>query len=328
MRTLAAAGILAAVFLQACSGGGAREEFTFTSPASTPTAMAVGESRPNSQSLFDPPPFTAGNSSGGCGAPQNASDLIASVQSAGADRSYRVHLPSGYSPTHPAPLVMNLHGSSKTALEQETYSGLAPVADREGFILVSPEGSGRSQEWAIVGFYEDAGIEDVVVTRQIVEAVQAAFCVDPARIYATGHSNGAQMASQVGCYLPDIFAAVAPVSGVVFQGCDGRSMPVISLHGTEDYNVPFETAQPAMAEWAAHNGCSADQERVPVTEHVSRESYLGCDGADVVLYVVEGGGHTWPDAEDYSGGAGPTTHEINANALIWAFFASHPMPRN
>ncbi len=328
MRILAIAGILAAVLLQACSGSGAREEFTFTSPASTQTPMSVGESRPSSQSFVGPPPLNAANSSGGCGAPQDASDLIASVQSAGTERTYRVHLPSGYIRTRPAPLVMNFHGSSKTALEQETYSGLVPVADREGFILVSPEASGWSQEWAVVGFYEDAGTEDMVATRQIVQAVQAAFCVDPARIYATGHSNGAEMASQLGCYLPDIFAAVAPVSGVVFQGCDGRPVPVISLHGTEDYNVPFATAQPAMAQWAAHNGCSVDQEQVPVSEHVSRESYLGCDGTDVVLYVIEGGGHTWPDAEDYSGGAGPTTHEINANTLIWAFFASHPMPRD
>lgn len=83
-----------------------------------------------------------------------------------------------------------------------------------------------------------------------------------------------------------------------------------------------------MARWASHNGCSTEQEIVSLTEHVSRESYLDCGGADVVLYVIDGGGHTWPDAEDYAGGAGPTTHEINANDLIWQFFASHPMPTN
>ena len=42
-------------------------------------------------------------------------------------------------------------------------------------------------------------------------------------------------------------------------------------------------------------------------------------------YVIEGGGHTWPDAEDYAGGAGPTTHEINASDLIWEFLNRDPL---
>ncbi|MEP6872035.1 MAG: PHB depolymerase family esterase [Anaerolineaceae bacterium] len=326
MRLVAAAGILGTVLLQACSGGSPRGEFTFAAPVPTPTPMAGDEAPTTAWTGLDS--LTVSGGSAGCGVAQTGSDLIDSVESPETDRSYRIHLPTGYNPNRPAPLVMNFHGSSKTALEQETYSGLGPVADRQGFILVSPEGSGWPQGWEVVGVYADSGTDDLVVTRQIVEAIEAAFCIDPQRIYATGHSNGAEMASQVGCFLPDIFAAVAPVSGVVYQGCDGRPMPVISLHGTEDYNVPFETAQPAMAEWASHNGCSTVEEIVQVTEHVSRESHLGCDGADVVLYVIDGGGHTWPDAEDFSGGAGPTTHEISANDLIWEFFASHPMPRN
>ena len=324
MRIVAAAGILVTVLFQACSGGGAGGEFTFTEPEAPPTPMAAGEGPAKTEPSLES--SAPGGGSGGCGTAQHGGDMIASVQSPDGDRSYRVHLPSGYNPSRPTPLVVNFHGSSKTALEQETYSGLVPFADREGFILVSPEGSGQPQEWEVVGVYGGAGIDDVEVTRKIVEATRAALCIDPRRIYATGHSNGGEMASQVGCYLSDIFAAVAPVSGVVYQGCDGRPMPVISLHGTVDYNVPFATARPAMAEWATHNGCSTEQEIVPVAEHVWRESYRGCGGADVVLYVIDGGGHTWPDAADNAGGVGPTTHEVSANALIWQFFASHRLP--
>ena len=324
MRLIAAAGIFAVLVLHGCGGPGPKGEFeygtlpanrTLTVPGKPPGEADRGVRRPSSIS-----------GTAGCGQGRSTGDLVASVQSPGGARSYRVHVPAGYNASAPTPLVVNFHGSSKTALEQETYSGLAAVAAREGFILVTPEGSGFPQEWDVVGIYANAGVDDVLVTRDIVEAMKATFCIDPLRVYAAGLSNGAEMASQVGCYLPDVFAAVAAVAGVVYQGCDGRPVPVIAFHGTDDYNVPFETAQPAMAEWASHNRCSAERERVAMTGHVSRESYRGCDGADVVLYVIEGGGHTWPDAEDYAGGAGPTTHEINASDLIWEFFAKHPMP--
>src|SRR4029079_17410867 len=103
-------------------------------------------------------------------------------------------------------------------------------------------------------------------------------------------------------FFPERFAAIAPVAGVTYQGCAGAPVPVISFHGTDDYNVPFEETPPAMEGWAQHNGCATDMGAEEVAEHVRRESYEGCDGADVVLYVVDGGGHTWPGADESIGG--------------------------
>jgi len=48
------------------------------------------------------------------------------------------------------------------------------------------------------------------------------------------------------------------------------------------------------------------------------------EGAAVELYVVEGGGHTWPGAAIDVPVLGETTHEISATDLIWAFFENHP----
>jgi polyhydroxybutyrate depolymerase len=134
------------------------------------------------------------------------------------------------------------------------------------------------------------------------------------------------MASEVACYLPGLFAAVAPVAGIVYQDCGGSPVPIVTFHGTDDYNVPFEFAPPAVADWAAHNGCDPGAITEQVTDHVSRITYPGCGRADVVFYVVDGGGHTWPGAEDDTGGVGPTTHEISASEIIWEFFAAHPRP--
>lgn len=265
----------------------------------------------------------------GCGGNPATGDFVESLlTSAGDERGYRLHIPPKYRSNRSTPLVLSFHGYARTAEEQEIYSQLVPIADRETFILVTPEGSGDPQGWDIVGLYAENGIDDVAFVGELLDALEARLCVDPARVYATGLSNGAEMAAQLACTLPQRFAAVAPVAGVVYQGCDGRPVGVISFHGTEDWNVPFEFTPPAMADWAAHNGCATDGgvEVEQVAEHVTRESYGGCGTAPVVLYVVDGGGHTWPGAEDDAGGAGPTTHEINASELIWEFFKAHPRP--
>ncbi|MEO6398479.1 MAG: PHB depolymerase family esterase [Tepidiformaceae bacterium] len=325
MRSLAVGTVVVAL-LAACSGGARQGQFALTTPSPAPALVVESPPASPTPQAAVAPPLAPLRASPGCRVEHRPGDWLASVETAEGERSFRIHLPPGYSASRPAPLVVSFHGSSKTALEQETYSGLVPLADRENFILVTPEGSGFPQEWDVVGIYANAGVDDVVVTAHILQAVKEHFCVDADRVYATGISNGAEMASQVGCFLPELFAAIAPVAGVVYQGCEGRPMPVIAFHGTEDYNVPFDTARPALADWAAHNGCSQEQDFAPVSDHVSVESYRDCTGADVLLYVVEGGGHTWPGAEDDAGGAGPTTHEINASELIWAFFSAHPMP--
>ncbi len=265
----------------------------------------------------------------GCSGNRAAGDFYETlVTAAGDERAYRLHVPSKYRSNKSTPVVFNFHGYGRSAEEQESYSQLVPIADRETFILVTPEGSGYPPAWDIVGVYAENGIDDVAFVAELLDALEAKLCVDTARVYATGLSNGAEMAAQLACTLPHRFAAVAPVAGVVYQGCDGGALPVVSFHGTEDWNVPFEFAPPAMSDWAAHNGCdlAAGVEVVQVSEHVSRESFLGCGAAPVVLYVVDGGGHTWPGAEDDAGGAGPTTHEINASELIWEFFRARPKP--
>jgi polyhydroxybutyrate depolymerase len=263
----------------------------------------------------------------GCGKAHPAGDFVETIQALDAERAYRLHVPVTYRPDRLAPLVVNYHGYDRSALDQETYSNLVPLSEREGFVLATPEGGGSPRAWDIVGVYAENGIDDVAFTVSLLNSVAGELCIDPQRIYATGISNGGEMASQVACYLSAGFAAVAPVAGVVYQeDCAGDPVPIVSFHGTLDENVPFDEARPAMAEWAGHNGCTGDLVVEQVTDRVSRESYAGCNGNDVVLYVIDGGGHTWPGAEDDAGGVGPTTHKISANELIWQFFKDHPKP--
>ena len=45
----------------------------------------------------------------------------------------------------------------------------------------------------------------------------------------------------------------------------------------------------------------------------------------MVLYVIEGGGHTWPGQDPMVGFIGKSTKNISANDLIWELFVKHPM---
>jgi polyhydroxybutyrate depolymerase len=49
-------------------------------------------------------------------------------------------------------------------------------------------------------------------------------------------------------------------------------------------------------------------------------SWKGC-AAPVVLYRIEGGGHTWPGATVDVDRLGMTTHQVRATDAMWEFFA-------
>jgi polyhydroxybutyrate depolymerase len=156
----------------------------------------------------------------------------------------------------------------------------------------------------------------------------------------------------------DRFAAVAPVAGLQApEGCDpSRPMPVISYHGTADpilkFNggvdlgsisgggdgAPTTTLPPDLdgpgypanvAAWAARNGCDPEPSDTELTETVIHRVYDCPADAAVELYIVVGGGHAWPGSE-FSAGigdvVGPTTMDIDATELSWAFFQRFQLP--
>jgi polyhydroxybutyrate depolymerase len=287
------------------------------------------------------PPVAAGPN--GCGvARQNGATVVESITSDGVERSYRLYIPESYNPSKPAPLVLNFHGYGSNAIEQESYSGFKAVADQAGFVLVTPEATSDPQEWFLYGPIEPDYVDDFAFIDRLIDYLEATLCIDASRVYATGISNGGGMTSLVGCRLNQRIAAIAPIAGSPYSDsdCNGQGpMPVISFHGTDDPLVPFEGAEPSplnlfavpvrqnMQEWAQHNGCDMTLHSQRIAEDVVLESYTNCDaGADVELYVIEGGGHTWPGAASDSPGLGVTTHSISASQLIWAFFAAHPKP--
>jgi polyhydroxybutyrate depolymerase len=263
--------------------------------------------------------------SAGCGSTQySPGTTVDQIETAAGERAYRLHVPAGYNPRRATPLVLNFHGYAQDAEQQEAYSGLVPLSDAKGFILVTPEGSGDPKGWDIVGLYAEDGVDDVQFVADLVSHLSDVLCLNENRIFATGHSNGAEMASQVACDIPGLLAAEGPVAGPVYQGCNGPGVPMIAFQGTDDWNVPYSDTADAVQQWAVHNSCTGMLAPTPTSDHVSTEVWSGCSGGDVILYTIDGGGHTWPGANPDLGGVGVTTDEINASQLMWQFFQAHP----
>ncbi|WP_375422963.1 alpha/beta hydrolase family esterase [uncultured Friedmanniella sp.] len=189
---------------------------------------------------------------------------------------------------------------------------------------------------------------DVAYLAAVVKAVDRAGCVDDRRVYAAGYSGGGRMASAPACARPDLVAAIAPISGLragrpspvdtsvpEVQSCSpDRPVPVITFHGTADLVNPYPgstdlrwgyAVSVALQTWARLDGCQVGPALTRVSEHVTRFSYRACRGdAEVVLYQVDGGGHTWPGTKVDLSPLGVTTQEIRATDLAWDFFAGHP----
>jgi polyhydroxybutyrate depolymerase len=261
----------------------------------------------------------------------------------------------------PPALVVDLHGFVEGADIHARMSELAALAEREGFVLVTPQGSGPVPYWN--SRQRRLGPPDLEFVGAVLDDVEAALCTDPRRVFVTGLSNGAFMSSTIGCELAARVAAIAPVAGVRFEpGCEpSRPMPVIAFHGTEDTAVRFDGGDPeaenvlsnldfaideeaarnfagidfrpvpdVMADWAAVNGCAPEAVEESIGTDVVHLRWESCaGGADVELYRIDGGGHSWPGSE-FSASLvdiiGATTTTISANELMWSFFEDHPLP--
>ena len=286
--------------------------------------------------------------------PLGPGDHHRSVEVNGLTRSYLVHVPPQYDPRKPTPVVLVFHGGLANAKVTVGFTGMSEKADRAGFIAVYPNGSGLGEAilvWnagMVRGKVGEKLPDDVAFVSKLLDDLESAVKVDKRRVYATGISNGGMMCYCLAAELSDRIAAIAPVGGTmaIDTARPKRPVPIIHFHGTADTFVPFTGPKPTMpkfmtfqsvdatiAAWTKLDGCPSVPKATKLPDvardgtTVARKLYgPGKDGAEVVLYVIEGGGHTWPGRVSPLKGLGKSTKNITANDLIWEFFEKHPMP--
>jgi polyhydroxybutyrate depolymerase len=267
-------------------------------------------------------------------------------------RSYLVHIPPKYDPQKPTPVVLILHGAMMNGAMMVPFCGMNEKADEAGFVAVYPSGTGAGifLTWNAGGFggqVADKQPDDVKFIAALLDDLATVVNVDPKRVYATGLSNGGMMCYRLAAELSDRIAAVAPVAGTmaIEKADPKRPVPLIHFHGTADTFVPFsgpgkgtpqfiffKSVEDSIQAWVKIDGCEEKPETTDFPDKandgttVQRKLYgQGKDGAEVVLVVIAGGGHTWPGKQPPIGFIGKSTKNISANDLIWEFFEKHPM---
>ncbi len=259
------------------------------------------------------------------------------------ERSYVVHVPKSYDPKKPTSVVLVFHGATMDGRQMVDFCGLNATADEAGFIAVYPDG--QLKTWNAGGLVFNRN-DDVGFTGKILDELETVLNVDKKRVYACGLSNGAMMCYRLAAEMSERIAAIAPVAGTLaINNCKPkRPVPVIHFHGTADYLVPldgpnknlprlinFKSVDVTIQTWVKLNGCMAKPEttELPAKKDklkVTRKAYNnGMKGAEVVLYLINGGGHTWPGMDTAPQFLGKTTMNISANALLWEFFKKHPL---
>ncbi len=279
--------------------------------------------------------------SGGQLSRRSSSSLISN----GVKRTYLLYVPASYEPTKPTPLVISLHGFKDYPTRQMRKSGWNALAEKEGFIVVYPLGSGIPPAWKLYD-YKNPSInptKDIRFISDLMDHLQKEFNIDPSRIYANGLSNGGGMSLALACVLSERIAAVGSVVGAYFYPLDAcqptRPVPMIAFHGTADklvsytggpskrFDYPFPSIPKFIQKLAQRNGCISVPKELMVNSKVRSTSYsAGEGGADVVLYTIEGGEHAWPVGNRYPRWlAWNASVDINATRVMWEFFQAHPL---
>jgi len=228
----------------------------------------------------------------------------------GLRRTYVLFVPPTYDGHHPMPLIVNCPNTGVTALEELHQSGLVEGGRGEHYLVVTLNGVNKAFNVLENAQANPSGPDDVKFARTVYKYLATRMCLDASRVYATGISRGGRFASRLASEMSDIIAAVGIVSGIRYPTPNNatRPVPIIAFHGTADPINPFADGGPAywktgvedaIKGWAKFNGCKKEAV-LRVADSIVKELYYDClDNADVALYKIEGGGHTWPGSTFY-----------------------------
>lgn len=261
-------------------------------------------------------------------------------------RRYIVYTPPSYhaDAQQSYPVVFNFHGGGMSMAEQMLYTGMNRAADRHRFIVVYPKGI--KEDWNVgFGMPYLGGSDDVGFTEALLDKLKKEYRIDASRVYATGLSRGGFFALRLAAELPHLFAAVSSVGGptpepVVQHHTKPGKVGVMLIHGTADQVVAYDgkatgsgylSAMDSHRYWIRRNGLEGASEQARTHNGDSGDgtevSYREQGNADtrVALVTVKDGGHTWPGADPFNVGLpiGKTTRDVDANELMWQFFARH-----
>lgn len=272
----------------------------------------------------------------------------------GMQRSFIVYVPESYSPNKKSPAILLFHGGGGTARSMLNISfgdDFKAISERDNVILIAPEGIEKSWNDGRQTKANKQGIDDVKFVRQLLHSLEAEYSIDTTRIYATGISNGGFMTSRLGCEMGDKLAAIAVVAAtmgeeVPYSSCNPDFMlPVMYIHGSADPIIPINGAEKSLGaegafvshqavidKWVKIDQCNPKPRVLQFPDRandgttITEEIYSGGkNGSEVISYIVNNGGHTWPGGKQYLPKflVGRVSRNMNACEVIWDFFRKY-----
>lgn len=267
--------------------------------------------------------------------------ILGSMMSGGINRTYRLYVPAIYDVNHPCPLIINMHGYTSNALQQQLYTGFQPIADTANFLMVYPQGTldGNGITFWNAGI-GNGMVDDIGFLSNLIDTLKSHYNINLNRVYSTGFSMGGFMSHVLAIALNNRIAAIASVSGTFFTYqypyIATKAIPVLQMHGTSDPTVPYTGSNnmvpvdSTIKFWVKSNHCNA----VPIfsivpnintTDGCTAEHYLynnGDNGSTVEFFKIIGGAHSWPSG---SVNNGVTNRDIEASKEIWRFFNQYSL---
>jgi len=282
-------------------------------------------------------------------------DINGSMVHDGQERTYIIHLPPTYYDKSATvkPLVIGLHGGFGDADNFRDQSGLNMKADAEDFIIVYPDGLENPGSLDVRSW--NAGkccganalnlhTDDVGFISKLIDEMIAKYKVDPKRVYATGHSNGAMMCYTLADELSQKIAAIAPTCGNI-QTSNAydpmRNVPVINVASKLDTNVKYlggistgpsghynPPTDSCLNVIAALAGCSTQKLEIETHSLYTVYEWKTCSDPafKIMLYLTEDGGHSWPGGKKGWVGADAPSQAFENNDVIWQFLKQYSLP--
>ena len=282
----------------------------------------------------------------------------------GATRRYAIYIPKDLGDS-PCPLIFELHGGGVYIEDMTGESGhktpyklWMDLADVEEFIVVYPEGLNGSYgkpTWndCRANSTVSSDADDVAFISQLMDSISSEYTIDSNRVYVSGMSNGGLMALRLAVELSDKIAAVSTVGASMPDsskcGQPQNPISILFMNGTADKFLPYHggtlsnppkpshgTVYPV--EYSVRFWVDFDHtDTIPTIYtypdldtndggNVIRYKYEnGDEGTEVILYKINGGGHSAPSIEERYSSLfefyfGKQNHDIEMVWEVWNFF--------
>ena len=250
------------------------------------------------------------------------------------DRYNFIYRPANLNTDISVPVLFALHGYGSSALSHLTYTNYFPLADRDNFIVLYPQGTTTptlSSHWNVGGWTSKSTVKDIEFIETIIDLVKDKIQIDETRIYSSGMSNGGYMSYSLACNLSGKIAAIASVTGSMtpdnFDDCSPSApRSILQIHGLQDFVVPYvgssgsKSIQDVIDFWVNHNSCSLEPNRLIKYSDlalVNFDTYENClNNTNVKLILHPEMGHSWPFINTYN---------ISASDEVWNFVSKYDL---